>query len=353
MRPCPRLSTLLGLALALVASAEVAAPASYSLDTAFTYQGRLQSDGRLAEGLFDLTFELYDARTGGKTLGRVDRFDVPVRQGAFAAELDFGHSVYAGDPVWLEIQVRPAGEGAYTTLDPRHRLAGESVGTCTVNSDVLINGRLDIDPGNGTALGIPCCDEAGLSGGGRIELAGFLQSLGIDNNEIQSRSLGDGAAFWINPEGGNVGVGITGSPQAPLHLPSGPDVNPVSGGALVIGTANGTNLAFDNNEIMARSGGAPAVLTLNNEGGDVRVGGQLDLDYQIVASTSSCSSAGSIVASCPAGKRVVGGGCYSSDGEEEIEVSRPSGDTAWHCRFDSCPGGFGDWTAYAICLKVK
>jgi len=250
--------------------------------------------------------------------------------------------------------VRPAGQGAYTPLEPRHRLAGEGASTCVVDSDVLINGRLDIDPvGAETALGIPCCSEAGLDGGGVIELAGFLQSLGIDNNEIQSRGLGGGAPFWINPEGGYVGLGVSGTPQAPLQMAGAPDAEPNGGGALVVGFVSGLNLAFDNNEIMARNAGQTSTLYLNNDGGDVVVGGHLDLDYQIVTSTAACSGAGSIVASCPAGKRVVGGGCYSGDGEEEIETSRPSGDTAWHCRFDSCPGGFGDWTAYAICLKVK
>jgi hypothetical protein len=205
----PTLRWLALLCAALLAGSPAAARerGRFELDTAFTYQGRLQDGGLPAEGAFDLTFELYDAPVGGTSLGRIDRFDVPIRQGAFAAELDYGHSVFAGDPVWLEIQVRPAGEGAYTALDPRHRLTGEGVSTCTVDSYVLINGRLDIDPPDGgTALGIPCCDEAGLAGGGRIELAGFLQSLGIDNNEIQSRGLGGGAPFWINPEGGNVGL---------------------------------------------------------------------------------------------------------------------------------------------------
>ncbi|MCB1009405.1 MAG: hypothetical protein KDB94_10990, partial [Acidobacteria bacterium] len=164
MRPRTRVPsplTFCSLAL-LFASLLTGSPASarergrFSLDTAFTYQGRLEDGGRPADGRFDLTFELFDAPEGGTSIGQIDRFDVPIRQGAFAAELDFERSVYGGDPVWLEIQVRPAGEGAYTTLDPRHRLAGEGVSLCTVDSDVLINGRLDIDPGaSGTALGIP------------------------------------------------------------------------------------------------------------------------------------------------------------------------------------------------------
>ena len=45
--------------------------------------------------------------------------------------------------------------------------------------------------------------------------------------------------------------------------------------------------------------------------------------------------------------------CSAGDSQEELEESRPNGSTGWHCRFDSCPGSFGNRTAYAICMKVE
>ena len=111
-------SRLLGAVLLILAFVGAASPSpsaagdssEFSLDTSFTYQGRLQRQGAPAEGVFDLSFELYDAPEGGTSFGQINRFDVPIRRGAFAAELDFGHSVYSGTPAWLEVQVRPAGD---------------------------------------------------------------------------------------------------------------------------------------------------------------------------------------------------------------------------------------------------
>ncbi|HQF88306.1 MAG TPA: hypothetical protein PLN26_13845, partial [Acidobacteriota bacterium] len=55
---------LLGLALAVPA-------AGADLGTAFTYQGRLETSGSLANGTYDFQFTLYDADNGGANLGTV------------------------------------------------------------------------------------------------------------------------------------------------------------------------------------------------------------------------------------------------------------------------------------------
>lgn len=72
--------------------------------------------------------------------------------------------------------------------------------------------------------------------------------------------------------GGNVGVG-TDVPDVRLHIAGGSDAEPSSGGYVVAGPVSSLNLAFDDNEIMARNDGAPATLYLNNSGGSVTVGG--------------------------------------------------------------------------------
>ena len=58
-----------------------------------------------------------------------------------------------------------------------------------------------------------------------------------------------------------------------LEVTSGEDVTPSGGGAVVIGPEDSRNVAFDDNEIMARNNGQAATLNLNLEGGDVHVGG--------------------------------------------------------------------------------
>jgi hypothetical protein len=72
--------------------------------------------------------------------------------------------------------------------------------------------------------------------------------------------------------GGNVGVGTT-SPQSRLHVVEGSDVAPSAGGFIIAGGLNSSNLAIDNNEIMARNNGNTSTLTLNADGGNVILGG--------------------------------------------------------------------------------
>ncbi|WP_353779463.1 tail fiber domain-containing protein [Winogradskyella sp. 3972H.M.0a.05] len=72
-----------------------------------------------------------------------------------------------------------------------------------------------------------------------------------------------------------VGIG-TQSPAVPLHIRGGSDVTIGLGtGQLVLGDELGTNMALDNNEIQARNAGVVSDLYLQNEGGDVRIGGAI------------------------------------------------------------------------------
>lgn len=76
--------------------------------------------------------------------------------------------------------------------------------------------------------------------------------------------------------GGNVGIGTV-NPDAKLHIEGGVNVALGSGGTIVMGSITSTNLAMDNNEIQARNNGSAATLFLNESGGDVVTGGDLDV----------------------------------------------------------------------------
>jgi hypothetical protein len=91
--------------------------------TAFTYQGRLDAGGALANGSFDLRFAIYDAASGGNLLaGPLTNAAVAVSNGLFTVALDFGAGVFTGPARWLEIGVRTNGGGAFTALSPRQEL---------------------------------------------------------------------------------------------------------------------------------------------------------------------------------------------------------------------------------------
>src|ERR1017187_7567743 len=91
--------------------------------TAFTYQGRLNTNGTPVNGLYDFQFTLENAPSGGMTVGSPQAVNaVSVTNGLFTVTLDFGN-VFAGSPTWLLIQVRTNGAGpGYATLTPLQQL---------------------------------------------------------------------------------------------------------------------------------------------------------------------------------------------------------------------------------------
>jgi len=93
------------------------------LGTAFTYQGQLKSEGQPYTGACDFQFGLYDAPSVGTLLGNFTLTDVPLTEGYFTVQLDFGADAFTGEPRYLDISVRcPAGTGDYTQLQPRQEL---------------------------------------------------------------------------------------------------------------------------------------------------------------------------------------------------------------------------------------
>lgn len=96
------------------------------IGTAFTYQGRLIDDGKTADGLYDIEFELYDAEDDGSQVGSaIDINEADVIDGYFTVQLDFGPGVFDGDARWLKIAVRPGEQNdpnVYTTLSPRQEI---------------------------------------------------------------------------------------------------------------------------------------------------------------------------------------------------------------------------------------
>ena len=121
----PNKQTKLNLAILLIAAALSMAAVGYAapMGTAFNYQGKLSDAGSPADGLYDFTFEVYDALDGGRRQGStlfVD--DKDVINGYFTVTLDFGAGVFTGDARWLQIAVRPRAGVGFTTLRPRQEI---------------------------------------------------------------------------------------------------------------------------------------------------------------------------------------------------------------------------------------
>ncbi|HLP77006.1 MAG TPA: hypothetical protein VK327_08810, partial [Candidatus Paceibacterota bacterium] len=93
------------------------------LGTAFTYQGRLNSGGAPANGLYDLQFHLSDALINGNQIVQpITNSAVAVSNGLFTVSLDFGSALYGDQATFLWISVRTNGNGAFTDLTPRQPL---------------------------------------------------------------------------------------------------------------------------------------------------------------------------------------------------------------------------------------
>ena len=77
-----------------------------AVGTAFTYQGQLKKDGRPVNGNCDFEFRLYDSsRPTAKQIGPTILETVPVEDGLFDVELDFGDKAFTGFERWLDITV--------------------------------------------------------------------------------------------------------------------------------------------------------------------------------------------------------------------------------------------------------
>ena len=89
-------------------------------ETTFTYQGRFNDGDAPANGVYQMTFRLFDAASGPQQLGGFTFFGIVVSNGLFNVALDYGPDVFDGGPRWLEIAVRTNGStAAFTTLAPR------------------------------------------------------------------------------------------------------------------------------------------------------------------------------------------------------------------------------------------
>jgi len=94
------------------------------LGTAFTYQGHLNDNGSPANGLYDFRCQLYDAVEFGALVSTtVTNSAVPVSNGLFVVNLDFGSAVFSGQERWLQNIVRTNNALNFTTLLPRQRVA--------------------------------------------------------------------------------------------------------------------------------------------------------------------------------------------------------------------------------------
>ncbi|HLP82889.1 MAG TPA: tail fiber domain-containing protein [Phycisphaerales bacterium] len=205
-----------------------ASPAS-AIDSALTYQGSLNAGGAPVSGSADFRIRVWSDPTSTAPADAlspvIDVDEVPVNNGLFSLDISTLDITSFNNTMYIELAVRsPAGTGDFVTLNPRQRFAP--------TAQSLFASTADIARSLAASDGSP------------------VRALTTDT-------------------AGRVGVG-TPAPRSSLHVLTGSDAalsNVSPNGFLTLGPTSGSNVAFDNNEILARNNGTTAPLYLNADGG--------------------------------------------------------------------------------------
>jgi hypothetical protein len=184
--------------------------------SAFTYQGRLNNNGALANGSYDFRFRAAPDALGNNFLGNPSLANgITVTNGLFTAPVDFGDGIFNGSNVWLQVEVRTNGAGGYTTLFPPQALTPTpyaiTAGTVVAGgipalytNSVTFNNPANNFSGNGTGL-IGLWKLAGNSS--TLPGVNFLGT--TDNQPLEFRVNG-ARGFRIEPTATNGAVNIIG-----------------------------------------------------------------------------------------------------------------------------------------------
>jgi hypothetical protein len=204
------------LALTLLAAFNSQPTTAFAQGTAFTYQGRLNSGGSPAGGLYDFRFKLYadplgDTQAGATYLAATN---VPVANGLFVTTMDFGAGIFTGSNYWLEVAVRTNLAVSYTVLSPLQELTptpyavfantasnvSGSVSSAQVSGTIpaaQINGRL-------TSANLPVSPSIA----GTVTAGGGFVGDGSNVTNVNAATVGGlGAAYFWQLGGNNVAAG--------------------------------------------------------------------------------------------------------------------------------------------------
>lgn len=113
---CVMLLVLMQARRPALAETMVIEMAEEAVPSSFSYQGRLKRAGDPYTGSCAFQFELWDAEAGGAQVGALALPNVPVTDGLFAVQLNFGADQFRGQARWLASSVQCPGDPAATDL---------------------------------------------------------------------------------------------------------------------------------------------------------------------------------------------------------------------------------------------
>jgi hypothetical protein len=213
--------------------------------TEFTYQGSLKTGTMPANGLHDFEFHLFAVDIGGSALASLQRNGVDVANGAFSVKLDFG-AQFPGANRYLEIKVRTAGGGAFTTLTPRQQISNAPYSVRSLNT---------ANADNALQLAGVAANQYVLTGD--LRLSDARAPLPGSGNYIQNGTVQQPGNFNIAGNGivgGNLGIGTLSAAQKFQLISGTTDIR--------MGSPNGA----DGIEIRSSAAGHSPALYVNHTG---------------------------------------------------------------------------------------
>ena len=194
IRNLPKLARLVALVLLSTLNLQLS---TFAQGTAFTYQGRFNTNSTPYTGAAEFQFTLWDALSGGSAVATNSPASVvaTVADGLFTVALDFGSNPFNGQPRFLQIEARTA-IGSFTTLSPRHpvtptpyalralNLATNGLAAGTYASAITFNNGANSFNGTftGNGAGLNSVNATLLDG---VDSAGFWRLNGNSANFLQ------------------------------------------------------------------------------------------------------------------------------------------------------------------------
>jgi hypothetical protein len=192
------------------------------LGSAFTYQGQFSDSGSPANGNYDFKFTLYASASGGTAVDTVELDSQSISGGLVNASLDFTDAPYNGQALWVEVSVRSAGGGSFTTLAPRQAITATPYALYALNAPS--GGSLALPFSGSTSSTDPAFAVANTGTGNGVKVQGA--GTGFDGATLlASNGSNGGVALYAYA---NTSSGVLGQPVSTAVItndsPSGGDI---------------------------------------------------------------------------------------------------------------------------------
>lgn len=220
------------------------------IDHKFNYQGQLLDNGSPANGNYDISVSGFFFEEGGSVQGQIsEHLNTPVSNGLFnLTGVDIideeGTNPFDGYTLFLEVSVKPAGEGSYVALSPRQLMQAVPYA-----NNIIIKGasagQVLTYTGSGQWEPETPNDSPWVADGSDISFTNGNVGIGVSSSSsalsIQSGSPSDSLLTVRNNSGfPRLEVSSNGGLKVGNHIGSPPERGiSVDGDTRQLGTANG------------------------------------------------------------------------------------------------------------------